>query len=304
MDIFKSLKENFSLASLTGSVKAVKNTTQIIERLLTLLQDNRISASARAMLSNLKIVMIDQPNIVSINHFVNHFLLKLNPEDQPIVLKELLEVFHERWKHVDRKTAQVAYDTFNFENKTIAFFGSSLYMQSLIDICVVHQAQCKAVQILGRKDKEGQEQATQILDKKIDVTAVDIYNVGRLKDKIDYLILTSDIIMHQTFISKSGSQILASWAKNSNIPVLVMSDTRKILNKKILPDSVLSSFIGEKPKSGTEIWKAAPADIEIFNYNLEEIDNPLVDSFIFEQKAYDPKELSQEVDKILVTKFL
>ncbi len=304
MDIFKILKENFSLSNIKEQVASAKNTAQMIESLLTLLQDNKISSSVKEMLTNLKVVVVDQPNIVSVNHFVNHFLLKLNPENQPIVLKELLEVFHERWKHVDRKTAQVAYNLYNFKNKRIAFYGQNEAMVSLIDICAVHQAHCKAIQIIGKNDKEGKDQAVAIRAKNTEVTAVDIYNISRLKDQIDFLVLSSNIIMHETFIAKSGALLLATWAKQNHIPVLVLSDSRKILNKKILPASVLGSFINESPKPASEIWKSVPDNIEIFNYHLEEVDNHLVDFFVLEQQAYPPMELSQEVDKILVSKFI
>lgn len=304
MDIFKTLRENFSLSNIKEQVTSAKNTAQMIESLLTLLQDNKISASVKEMLTNLKVVVVDQPNIVSINHFVNHFLLKLNPENQPIVLKELLEVFHERWKHVDRKTAQVAFNLYNFKNKRIAFFGQSESMLSLIDLCAVNQAHCKVVQILGKNDKESKEQAIAIRAKNTEVTAIDIFNTGKLRDKIDFLVLSSDIIMHETFIAKSGTHLLATWAKKNHIPVLVLSDSRKILNKKILPASVLGSFINESPKGAAEIWKSAPENIEIINYHLEEVENHLVDFFVLEQQAYPPAELSLEVDKILVSKFI
>ncbi len=304
MDIFKTLRESFSLTNIKGQVTTARKTAQLLENLLGLLQDNKISASVKDMLNNLKVVITDKPNIASINHYINHFLLRLNPENQPIVLKELLEVFHERWKHVDRRTAQVVYNLYNFKGKRIAFFGHSEVMLSLIDLCVVNQAHCEAIQILGRKDKESQNQAVVIREKGVEVTAVDLYNFGRLKDKLDFLILTSDVIMHETFITKSGTELLVTWAKQNQIPVLVLSDSRKILNKKILPPSVLGTFIRETPKSTSDIWKSAPENIELFNYNLETVQNNMIDFFVLEDQAYHPEELYKEVDKILVSKFI
>src|SRR5690606_23893803 len=102
----------------------------------------------------------------------------------------------------------------------------------------------------------------------------------------------------------SGTQLLITWAKSNHIPILVLSDTRKILNKKILPTSVLGSFINETPKSRAEIWKGAPENIDIQNYHLEEVENNEVDFFVLEHQAYPPDELSHEVDKILVSKFI
>ena len=304
MDILKTLRENLSLSNIKGQISNVKNTAQTIEKLLSLLQDNKISASVKEMLNNLKIVMVDQPNIVSINHFINHFLLKLNPENQPIILKELLEVFHDRWKNVDRKTAQVALELYNFKNKTIAFFDTSESMIALVDACIVHQSNTKFIQILGKKNKNDREQAKAISEKEVDITVVDLFNINRLSDDIDFIILTSDIIMHETFIAKAGTQLLALWAKENQVPVLLLSDSRKILNKKILPKAVLGSFINEVPKSKSEIWKSAPDDVSIINYHLEEVDNNYINFFVLENKAYPPADLEQEVDKILVSKFI
>ncbi|MCZ2394333.1 MAG: hypothetical protein LC105_10775 [Chitinophagales bacterium] len=304
MEILKTLKDNLSLSNIKGQVSTIKNTAKLIESLLSLLQDNKISASSREMLNNLKVVLIDKPNIVSINHFINHFVLKLNPENQPIVLKEILEVFHERWKNVERKTALIAYNLYDFKNKRILFYGASDYMEALIDICLVNEANIKVVQIVDNFDNNTKEQAKLIQSKGIDVTVTNLQNIGRLKEEIQYIIVTSDIIMQNKFIVKSGMNLIAPWAKENQIPILVCSDTRKILNTKILPPSVLGSFINETSKSSSEIWKSSPSKIQIINYHLEEIENKWVNSFVFEQHAYCPEELSLEVDKILVSKFI
>lgn len=71
------------------------------------------------MLQGLKTIITEKPNITSVNHFINHFLLQISPENQPIIIKELLEVFHERWKNVDRKTAETAIQQYDFNGKNI-----------------------------------------------------------------------------------------------------------------------------------------------------------------------------------------
>jgi translation initiation factor 2B subunit (eIF-2B alpha/beta/delta family) len=304
VDIIKLFKENFNLENIKGQVTSARKTMQIIEALFSLLQDNKISASVREMINNLKTLIIDQPNIVTINHYINHFLLKLNPENQPIVLKELLEVFHERWKNVDRKTAEILFNTYDLDNKTILFFGAEKTMESIADICNVNHKKIKIVQVLARNDSAAKEQVKVLLEKDLPVQVVDLYNTGRLKDKIDLVVLTADIIMHETFITKSGGQLLALWAKQLNIPVVVIADSRKILNKKILPARVLDSFINENQRSVAEIWADAPEGLQVINYYLEEMSNELIHHFVLEQQAYSPAELSHEVDKILVSKFV
>lgn len=304
MDIIKLFKENFNLENIRGQVTSARKTMQIIEALFSMLQDNKISASAREMINNLKTLIIDQPNIVTINHYINHFLLKLNPENQPIVLKELLEVFHERWKNVDRKTAEILFNTYDLDNKTILYFGAEKTMESIADICNVNHKKIKIVQVLARNDSAAKEQVANLLEKDLPVQVVDLYNTGRLKDKIDLVVLTAEIIMHETFISKSGGQLLALWARQLGIPVVVIADSRKILNKKILPAKVLDTLINENQRSAGEIWADAPEGLQVINYYLEEIPNELISHFVLEQQAYTPAELSREVDKILVSKFV
>jgi translation initiation factor 2B subunit (eIF-2B alpha/beta/delta family) len=304
VEFFKQLRESFNLENIKGQVTSARKTAQVIESLLSLLQDNKISSSVREMITNLKTLIIDQPNIVTINHYINHFLLKLNPENQPIVLKELLEVFQERWKNVDRKTAEVAFRLHDYHEKSLLFFGADKSMTALVDSCMVNHKQLKVIQVLGRKDEAGKEQALELQEKAVPLTVVDLYNVARFFQQVDYVFLTADIVMHETFMTKSGGHLLASWAKSHQIPVLVMGDTRKILNKKILPSSVLGSFINEAKKSPSEIWAEIPQEIDGVVYLLEEAPNELVSHFVFEQNAYTPQDLSREVDKILVSKFI
>lgn len=304
MEFFKQLRENFNLDNIKGQVTNARKTAQTIESLLSLLQDNKLSSSVREMITNLKTLIIDQPNIVTINHYINHFLLKLNPENQPIVLKELLEVFQERWKNVDRKTAEVAFNLGDLDGKTLLFFGADKTMVALVDLCLVNQKNIKVLQVLARNDAAGKEQVVLLKEKGLTVKVVDLYNVARLSDDVHAVFLSADIIMHESFITKSGGHLLMSLAVQKAIPVYVLSDSRKILNKKILPASVLGSFINESKKPASEIWKGIPEGVEAVVFQFEEVPNNLVSKFVLEQKAYSPDELSHEVDKILVSKFI
>ena len=125
MSILKKLTDN----PIVESAKALHNATKTVNNLIQLISDNKVSNSVRDMLKGLKTVITEKPNITSINHYINHFLLKIDPEGQPIVIKELLEVFHERWKNVDRKTAEIAYQNYNFVNKTILLHGNDINVQ-------------------------------------------------------------------------------------------------------------------------------------------------------------------------------
>jgi translation initiation factor 2B subunit (eIF-2B alpha/beta/delta family) len=299
MSIFKKITEN----PIVESAKAFQNAMKTVNNLISLISDNKISNSVREMLDGLRTVITEKPNITSVNHYINHFLLKIDPEDQPIVIKELLEVFHERWKNVDRKTAEIAYHHFDFENKTILLHGNDINIQSLVDLLNVNQKKFNLIQLISFQDKFGKEQATALASKGIDVKVIDDAGVGKFLPEIDVILMGCDIIMHETFITKSGAHLIAAAAKTYKIPVFVLADSRKILNKKYFPQSVLGTFIGKEEKSGDEIWKNPPEQVEVvFNY-IEEVPNQLVNRFILEKESLTPHELIDKIDKVLVANF-
>jgi translation initiation factor 2B subunit (eIF-2B alpha/beta/delta family) len=299
MSLFKKITEN----PIVESAKAFQNATKKVNNLIALMYDNKVSNSVREMLTGLKTVITEKPNITSVNHYINHFLLKIDPENQPIVIKELLEVFHERWKNVDRKTAEVANQTFDFENKTILLLGNDLNIQSLIELLNVNQKKFNVIQLISLQDKAQKEQATIIAGNNVKVTVIDDAGVGKFLPEIDIILLGCDIIMHETFITRAGAHLIAAASKTYQIPVYVLADSRKILNKKFFPQSVLGTFIGKEEKSGDEIWKNPPTNVEVIYNHIEEVPNHLITKFILEKEAVSPEELIEKIDKVLVANF-
>jgi translation initiation factor 2B subunit (eIF-2B alpha/beta/delta family) len=109
--------------------------------------------------------------------------------------------------------------------------------------------------------------------------------------------------MHETFIVKTGAHIIAAAANFYKIPVYVLADSRKLLNKKYFPQSVLDTLIGSEEKSSSVIWKNPPQNVEVIYNHIEEVPNKLVDKFILEKEALDSVELIDKIDKVLVANF-
>lgn len=299
MSIFKKITEN----PILESAKAFQNATKTVNNLVSLLSDNSVSKSVKEMISGLKTILTERPNITSINHYINHFLLKIDPENQPIVIKELLEVFHERWKNVDRKTAEIANQNFDFDNKTILLHGNSIHLQSLIDLLNVNTKKFNIIQLISKQDKIGKEQAEILAKKNVLVKVIDDAGVGKFLNEIDIILLSSNIIMHDVFISSAGAHLLAAAAKTYKIPVFVLSDSRTILNKKFFPQSVIETLVGKDIKPSSELWKDAPENVEVVYNHVEEVPNKLITKFILEKEALTANELNDKIDKVLVTNF-
>lgn len=300
MDIFNIFKENKLVESVNNAQQAIKTTGKLI----SLISDNKVSASVREMLQGLKTIITEKPNITSVNHFINHFLLQISPENQPIIIKELLEVFHERWKNVERKTAEIAIQQYDFESKSILIHGSDECITALIENLVVNLKTCNVTQIITLHDKIGKQQATQIANLEIPVSVIDDSEIAKYIQQIDVVLMSPEIVMHDSFIAQTGAYNLCLIAKHFNIPIFILSDTRRILNKKYFPNSVVDTFVGKNKKPIVDFWKDAPQNINIQYIHLEEIPNELVTKFIFENEAHTPERIPEQVDKILVAKFI
>ncbi|MCB9033186.1 MAG: hypothetical protein H6553_05065 [Chitinophagales bacterium] len=299
MDIFKSIREN----KLVEGVAAMQNLVKTTGNLMSLISDNKVSNSVREMLKGLRTILTEKPNITSVNHFINHFLLQIDPENQPIVIKELLEVFHERWKNVDRKTAEIAQLNYDFNQKKIVLFAQDEAVIAMIEAMHIKQMNFNLTQILSKVDKLGKEQARKIANIGVKLTAIDDSNMAKYIKEADIIVIGCDIVMHDVFIAKIGTQSLCSIANFYQKPVFVLADTRKILNKKYFPQSVVDTFIGRNKTAQTTIWKDAPDNVMVIDSFLEEIPNNLITKFVFEKEAYTPNELTEQVDKVLVSKF-
>jgi len=64
MSLFKKITEN----PIVESAKAFQNATKTVNNLIALMYDNKVSNSVREMLTGLKTVITEKPNITSVNH--------------------------------------------------------------------------------------------------------------------------------------------------------------------------------------------------------------------------------------------
>jgi translation initiation factor 2B subunit (eIF-2B alpha/beta/delta family) len=304
MDFFKLIKDSLNVDRIMAPVNNIAQAANTLESLVSLINDSKVSASARNMLQGLKLLLQSRPNITSINHYINHFLLKLDPENQPIVVKELLEVFHDRWKNVDRKTAEVALKEFDYEQKTIVLHGADPTVQTLIETLAVKQYKIKVIQTFGRPFGHGMEQAREISRHEYNLRFIEDTAISSYLEEADALLIGADVIMHETFTAAFGTHSLAMLFYLSGKPVFVLADSRHILNKKFFSKVVTDTITGTGKKQTVPLWKDAPDGIAVEDIaELEEIPNSLVTKFILENEAFTPEELSNQIDKVLVFKF-
>jgi len=304
MDIFKQLKDAVSGNKIMEPVNRLNRIAKTVDSLRSLLKDNKVSQSVKDRINGLITLVTTRPNITGINHYFNHFLLKLDPDNQPPVLKELLEVYHERWKNVERKTAQVAFDELDLSGEPVFLIhGDEKAITALFDILKVKQTKVKVYQTVSRPGKQGLDHAEKLAEAGFEVQLIDDHDIGRILPDVDYILLGCEIILHNDFISIAGTHTLIAAAHYYKRPIYVLGDSRRIMNAKYFPQNVLNTILGEGKSMADKIWKNPPEGIKILTLDKEQVPNYIVDGFILEDCIYSPESLKEEIDKVMVNKF-
>ncbi len=304
MDIFKQLRDAVGSNKLMEPIHKINQMAKTVESLRSLLSDNKVSESAKDLINGLVTLVKTKPNINGINHYFNHLLLKLDPDNQPPVLKELLEVYHERWKNVDRKTAQVAYDLLALRDEpSFLLHGVEKSITSLMELMVVNQLKASIYQTLTRPNLIGKQQAEKIALIGYETQLIDDHAIGTVMAEVDYVLIGCELVLHNDFICAAGTHTLLATAQFYKRPVYVLADSRRILNSKYFPQNVLNNIVGEGKKAAKTIWKNPPEGIKINVYEKEQCPNYLVEKFIFEDGVFSPEELREQIDKVMVKKF-
>jgi translation initiation factor eIF-2B subunit alpha len=304
MDIFKQLKDAVGGNKLMEPIQRINQMAKTVESLRLLLKDNKVSESVKDLIDGLITLVKTKPNINGINHYFNHLLLKLDPDNQPPVLKELLEVYQKRWKNVDRKTALEAYNLLALKDEpSILIHGQEKSITSLLELMVVNQLKATIYQTLSRPNLIGKEQAEKIALIGYETQLIDDHAIGTIMAEVDYVLIGCELVLHNDFICSAGTHTLLATAQFYKRPVYVLADSRRILNAKYFPQNVLSNIIGEGKKSAKTIWKNPPDGIKINVFEKEQCPNYLVEKFIFEDGVFTPEELKEQIDKVMVKKF-
>lgn len=304
MDLFRQIKEALGGNKLLEPVNRINRIARTIDSLNGLLKDAGVPPAVKERINGLMSLVTTRPTIAGINHYFNHFLLGLEPENQPPVIRELLEVYHDRWKNVERRTAELAFGRIDLDDEpSLLLHGSDKAVAALFDILMVKQTRVQIYQTLGRPGEQGRAQAEKLAAAGFDVQLLDDSCIGRVLPEVDYVLLGCDVILPNDFISIPGTHTLVAAARYYKRPVYLLGDTRRIMNTRFFPKNVTSTLLGEGKSRADKIWKNPPDRIRVMAFDREPVPNYLVTRFFLENGSYTPDELKDQIDKVMVTKF-
>ena len=85
----------------------------------------------------------------------------------------------------------------------------------------------KIVQTISRPGEEGRLQAERLKREGLDVTLIEDHEVNKIIAGVDLCIFGCDQFTDKDFINKVGTDAIKNCASRTNVPVVVLGDSRK-----------------------------------------------------------------------------
>lgn len=149
-------------------------------------------------------------------------------EKQPnIQVSEWMDAYQGRWRWAeDRMAAHFVEFCGTVEGPWLTHSHSGNVMRCLTSAAIANRVQ-GVYQTVSHPMREGITQARLLADEGVPVTVVEEGAISTLPSGIRGVLLGADAVLPNNWINKTGSHLLSLFARDRNIPVVVVADTRK-----------------------------------------------------------------------------
>ena len=214
-----------------------------------------------------------------ISHFCNHVSAQISKGSLKSTqgLHEVIKRYSEKWADINTRVANNFISTVDIKNKTVLLHSQSSAVITLFDRLKEKTSGINIIQTESRPMYEGRQQAEKLAGMGFPVKLVTDTGFSPLITNIDIAILGADRIYNDAFINKAGSYAIALLCREHNIPLYILADSRKFI------DRPSSGSHPEKEKPREEVWSAPPPGVTPVNLYLEPIPRSLVTKFITEK---------------------
>lgn len=237
------------------------------------------------------------PEFAVLFHFVNRALIELTQlqEKQSNVqaheFVEFVKKYCQTYEGVNTDIAENLSNIFDFDDKTVFVHSNSSTITEVISYFNSSVKIKEIIQTISYPAKEGIIQANNLVKNDLKIHLIPDAAIFRFVKLSDVVLLSADCIFEEFFINKIGTYSLVVAANYFNKPVFVLSDSRKIIPHKILTNTLIKSFLNEKPKPEEELYVSDNKNIRIHNYYFEKTPSNLVSKFVTENGICQPKNL-------------
>lgn len=216
-----------------------------------------------------------------IRHFCDELILSHNisVRHYPANYLNFIQEYKEFWEHAPQQLKQNLLRAARLKKSTIMLHSNSGTVSEVFRLLAEEQMDIKIIQTLAAPAEEGRIQALELAAMGYQVRLIpDVLAAGMMKET-DYLVLAADQVRRNTIVNKTGSLQMALAAREYNVPVIILTESRKI-NKsgKEMP-------FRDRSRDEGEILKATRhPNISAENLYFEAIPGHLVHAIVTEQK--------------------
>jgi len=192
-------------------------------------------------------------------------------------LSKFLYQYKKRWRNTGIQIAKKTKKLIDLFGKTILLHSFSGTIMSIFESYPELAQSIRIIQTESRPNLEGRKQAAVLAKLGFKVLLIPDLGIGRHLKEVNLILLGADRICPEFFVNKNGTLVLSILAKENQIPLYVLTDSRKFIS-----GNSCQSYL-EKPKESSELWKNPPKNVHVENYYFEHIPNSLVTGFVTEK---------------------
>lgn len=221
-----------------------------------------------------------------IRHFCDELILthNISVSHYPANYLEFINDYKEFWEHIPQLLLKNLMNTIELQDKSIMVHSNSGTIREVFKLLSQQHTSIHFYQTLSAPAEEGRVQAHDLAQMGFKVTLIpDVLAAEKMKLS-DYLILAADQIRAKTIVNKVGSHAMAMLAQEFNVPVIVLSESRKLNHlKKNAP-------FKDKNRDSKEILdKIIHPNLHAENIYFEEIPRHLISKIITEKGVVNLK---------------
>lgn len=267
----------------------VSGSVSLLKRLIIALENELLDPELdpATFISYIEQVRHKMEMFTVIRHFCDELILSHNisVKHYPANYLDFMHEYREFWERAPQMLMNNLLRTVKLKNKTVMLHSNSGTIIEVFRLLAKDQPGIQVFQTLSAPAEEGRLQALELAGMGYQVTLIPDALSGEMLRDTDYLLLAADQVRRDTILNKTGSLQMVLAAQQFNVPVIVLTESRKI-NR-----SGSTTPFRDRLRDNREILKdTIHQNITAKNLYFEEIPRYLVNEIITEKKILDPEE--------------
>lgn len=222
------------------------------------------------------------------SHFLNEVNAKIREGEDLMDLSQWCQHYQYEWSDVADRMAQNFLETIEMDKGTVLLHSNSGTIHSIFNQLKDKELEIDIIQTESRPNNEGVIQAETLSSLGYNVKLIPDAASHQIMEEVDMVLLGADSIYQDYFVNKLGSYPIVSAAREYQIPVYVIADSRKLW--KSIPGTASRRWSGPKLQDPKELYDGGDSNIKAVNHYFESVPNRYVKAFLTENQVYRPGE--------------